>query len=898
MLGNQMPANTCSLVRRGPATGGVEIVRAAGLVHLMGFLAACGSLLQAEELAARSAASVPVNHATFLADNCMNCHGSGAEEGIPRLDTIPFELTTLEAAERWQRVLAVLNSGEMPPSDAPQPSAVSKTEFLADLSATMVKARKAFGDQGRVGVLRRLNRREYVNTIRDLLGVEALVDGLPSDAGVGTFDTAGSGLTMSSDQLEQYLAVGRDSIRTAFARLRTIAAPPERKIVRRETEVEYQQALARNLQYVTPRLARIRVWEEKGKNPDALPDKLYENVAGVEHYKRSWLHDLGYFTMCLTLPRATEGSYLMPCYNLHHNTFRTSEAMPIPKDAAPGEYRLRASIGTSDDPLKSRRFVELCSLEGGSNEKDTSLDVRGVTNHFRSPATIEFTVNVTPHSERHFILREKRHSLPDYLWERYVRERADGDGLGTLPTIWIDWVEWEGPIPPASPPPALDDMMAAASTVRDDEAVARDVLTRFATRAFRGVPPTPDFMARLMDVRRRALPKATDGLESLVEPMAVILAAPGFLYLDEPAPADSNADRHLTAAERAARLAYFLWAGPPDDALLAAAEASVADPQKLVAEVDRLVLDPRAKRFTEGFAGQWLRTERLDLFQFDRRNFPDFDSMVRAAAKQEVYETIYHLLRENLDARNLLDSDFVVVNDLLAAYYGLDAAGPPIRGHHFRPVALPDDSPRGGLLGMACIHGMGSNGTATSPVERGAWILRFLLNDPPPPAPANVPQLSRLEGKKLTARERLVAHQEQPQCAQCHRRIDPLGFGLENFDAAGQWREVDTLLPNAQLKRDFKGVIQAETYPIDPAGAFHGGPAFANYFELRSLIAARGDDFLRGLVEHLYAYAIGRPVSLGDTDAIDAIVAAAKERNGGLRDIVKLVVATPEFLNK
>jgi mono/diheme cytochrome c family protein len=897
MLRNQVPGNACSLVRRGPATRGVKIVRAAGLVYLVSFLATCGSLLQAEELAARSTASVPVKHAAFFADNCIKCHGSGAEEGLPRLDTIPHELTTLEAAERWQRVLAVLNSGEMPPSDAPQPSAVAKTEFLADLSAVMVKARKAFGDQGRVGVLRRLNRREYVNTIQDLLGVDALVEGLPSDAGVGTFDTAGSGLTMSSDQLEQYLAVGRDSVRTAFARLRTIAAPPERKIVRREAEVEYHQTLGRYVQDVNPKLARIRMWEEKGKNPDALPDN-YENVASLEWFKNGMLRDLGYITTCLTLPRAIEGSYLIPCYYLQHYPFRHSEPMPIPKDAAPGEYRLRASIGTSDDPLKSRRFVELCSLEGGSNERDTSLDVREVTNHFRSPATIEFTVNVTPNSERHFVLREKRHSLNDYLLERYRRELTDGDGLGTLPTIWIDWLEWEGPIPPASPPPALDGMMAAASTVRDDETVARDALTRFATRAFRGVPPTPDFMAHLMDVRRRALPKATDGLESLVEPMAVILAAPGFLYLDEPASAESGADRHLTAAERAARLAYFLWAGPPDDALLAAAEASVADPQKLVAEVDRLVLDPRAKRFAEGFAGQWLRTERLDLFQFDRRNFPDFDSMVRAAAKQEVYETIYHLLRENLDARNLLDSDFVVVNDLLAAYYGLDAAGPPIRGHHFRPVRLPDDSPRGGLLGMACIHGMGSNGTATSPVERGAWILRFLLNDPPAPAPANVPQLSRLEGKKLTARERLVAHQEQPQCAQCHRRIDPLGFGLENFDAAGQWREVDTLLPSAQLKRDRKGVIQAETYPIDPAGAFHGGPAFANYFELRSLIAARGDDFLRGLVEHLYAYAIGRPVSLGDTDAIDAIVAAAKERNGGLRDIVKLVVATPEFLNK
>ena len=238
------------------------------------------------------------------------------------------------------------------------------------------------------------------------------------------------------------------------------------------------------------------------------------------------------------------------------------------------------------------------------------------------------------------------------------------------------------------------------------------------------------------------------------------------------------------------------------------------------------------------------------------------------------------------------------INDLLAAYYGLDDAGRPVTGGHFRPVALPEDSPRGGLLGMACILGMGSNGSATSPVERGAWILRFLLNDPPPPAPANVPQLSRLDGKKLTARDRLVAHQEQPQCAQCHRLMDPLGFGLENFDAAGQWRGVDTVVPGAPLNRDAKGCIQAETYPIDPAGAMYGGPAFANYFELRGLIAARGDAFLRGLVEHLYAYALGRPVSFGDADAIDGIVATAKQRGAGLRDIVKLVVATPEFLTK
>jgi hypothetical protein len=829
----------------------------------------------------------------------MRCHGMMAEEGIPRLDTIPYELTTLEAAERWQRVLAVLNSGEMPPADEPQPSAAAKTEFLADLSATMVEARKALGDQGRVSLLRRLNRREYVNTIRDLLDVEAVVDGLPSDAGVGTFDTFGSGLTMSSDQLEQYIAVGRESVRTAFNRLRDIKAPPERRVVRRQTELEYQETLGRFLRDVTPRLARIRLWDEQAKNPLALPNG-YASVEELDYYRTNLARDLPFITMCLSLPRAAEGSYLINCAYPGHYPFRHVEPLPIPPQAAPGEYRLRASIGTSDDPGAPRRFVELCALEGGDRKKPTAIDVREVTNHFKTPATAEFTVHVTARSERHFGLREKRHSSHEYIYELHHRERTKGNGIGLLPTIWIDWVEWEGPLPSTAPSEPLASLFAASPSVLSDEGAARDVLTGFATRAFRGVPPTPEFMDRLLEVRRRSLKQAKDGLDSLVEPLAVILAAPGFLYVDEPvtAPADSAADRQLSGIERASRLSYLMWAGPPDDTLLAAAEESVATPERLVAEVERLALDPRAKRFTEGFTHQWLRIARLDFFQFDARNFPGFDEAVRKAAKQEVYETVHHLLRENLDARNLLDSDFVVINDLLAAYYGIDNGGKPVTGAHFRPVALPTDSPRGGLLGMACILGMGSNGSATSPVERGAWILRFLLNSPPPPAPANVPQLSRLDGKKLTARERLVAHQEQPQCAQCHRLMDPLGFGLENFDAAGQWRGVDTLVPGAFLDRDAAGVIRAETYPIDSAGAFHGGPPFGDYFELRSLIAARGDDFLRGLVEHLYAYALGRPVSFGDADAIDGIVAAARERGAGFRDIVKLVVATPEFLTK
>ncbi|MFO0821715.1 MAG: DUF1588 domain-containing protein, partial [Gemmataceae bacterium] len=230
-------------------------------------------------------------------------------------------------------------------------------------------------------------------------------------------------------------------------------------------------------------------------------------------------------------------------------------------------------------------------------------------------------------------------------------------------------------------------------------------------------------------------------------------------------------------------------------------------------------------------------------------------------------------------------------------YYGItkDEKGRPITGMPFRKVGLPKDSPRGGLLGMACILAMGSNGASTSPVERGAWVLRKLVNDPPPPAPANVPQLSRLNDKKLTARERVNAHQEQAQCAQCHRRIDPIGFGLENFDAGGLWREVDTYKPGEYLRRNSDGKLVVATYPIDPAGAFHKGPAFKDYFELRDRIADRGDDFLKGLIENLYEYALGRRVSFADAETIDTLVQAAKADGGRLKSIVKRLVARPEF---
>ena len=197
-----------------------------------------------------------------------------------------------------------------------------------------------------------------------------------------------------------------------------------------------------------------------------------------------------------------------------------------------------------------------------------------------------------------------------------------------------------------------------------------------------------------------------------------------------------------------------------------------------------MIDEPGGSAFVTAFVHQWLGLDRLDFFQFDTKVHRTLDESTKAAARTEGFETFASLLLKRQSLTGLLKSDFVVINGLLANYYGI----PDVSGDAFRPVKLASDSPRGGLLGMAAIHAMGSNGKDSSPVERGAWVLRKLLHEPPPPAPPNVPQLSRLEGKLLTTRERPMAHKEQPQCTSCHRKIDPIGLGLANFDATGKWR--------------------------------------------------------------------------------------------------------------
>jgi hypothetical protein len=1089
-------------------------------------------------------AALDTKHRAFLKESCLKCHNADKQKGKVRLDDIPFTLDSVEKADLWQKVLNTINSGEMPPEDEKQPSPAAKTDFLDALSQTLVAARAVLGDSGGKITMRRLNRREYKNTLRDLLGVEIDVRELPADGGAGTFDTVGSSLFMSSDQFEQYLTLGRQALDEHFAR------HPRRPsnfqtVFRLEPETLANPLLDQWIHNAQETEAKFKPWAAEvdraaaaPENKEAIeklkvsdpqvgqaPSKIYYYSDSLKGAPRPQDHGLGdphnaaflnqvrldYFPLYrhfASLPHRQEGAYLM----MAHGYMRLDVKPPQP--LPPGDYVLRMRVGADPQSTPDRRFIEVgptdlendweitsvwsshqitgridspqilevpirissdtrqsfsvrerqprgfdarnlffysrkyhtgygpepsiwidwVALEGPLNaptptaptltktlkqrrevEHHANAMVGGIYNgyykggyeaaqkfmetgtpqkgipdepeakfrirrfeeegptfarylndpltqtgavltlfkvhpeevitlppdqpsgwlktqhpvektepgdyllrfrigavkgtpsqrHFvelgsrlgkdefrlmrtfqisgtpDDPQIIEVPVSVSVNGPRTFVLRERRDvKLDRDLFKEAVKETQ----LGPPDALWIDWVEWEGPILRPDGPGGIPPILAAG------ESDARSVLEKFAERAFRGKKHSPAFLDKLTALHDARIQAGEPFEKAIREPLSVILASPGFLYLQEtglgsepnPGGEAPRKPQPLSRPELASRLSYFLWSAPPDAQLL---KADLTKPEVVVSEVTRMIASEKADEFVSGFVHQWLGMDRLDFFQFDTKQFRDFDESAKAAARQEVYETFAHLLRHKGSLSKLLKSDEVHVNGLLAVYYGIEG----VRGDAFQKVKLPPDSPRGGLLGMAAVLAMGSNGERTSPVERGAWVLRKLLHSPPPPAPPNVPQITRLEGKLLNTRERLMAHQEEPQCLQCHRKIDAIGFGLENFNAAGKWRTEEIYEKKGAGKK---------TWPIDPAGQFHNGPAFKDYFELRDLIAAKPESFARGFTEALIEYALGRPYGFTDTVLADDIVAKAKLRNFTMIDFIAALATSREFGRK
>lgn len=875
----------------------------------------------------QSHAVMQEKHRALFKTTCVSCHGPEKQKGKFRVDDLSFEIKDVETAEKWQKVLNAMNSGDMPPEDEKQPTSAAKADFLDDLANVMVAARRSLGDQNGVITMRRLNRREYKNTLRELLGAEINVAELPPDGGSGAFDTVGSNLFMSANQIEQYQALGREALEEAFA-WQAAASVKEKLHYEGETTtpkvrdyVKYQidareraqkwvkaveeaaakpenkDIVAKIREEVKNNESRFRrEWARIPGAPDPFSfgfDKGQENDADLANASlgASWLKYHEYYS---AMPAVDRGAYL-GVQTMHPSQLNVNYIeLLVPFGWPVGDYIVRVRAGATKDCPPERRFLDF----GIHARTGKVLNTYEITGTIEKPQVIEIPLTLTrgnaSRENRSLFFREKGSWDTNEEGGRKRSEALKRNGIGPELVLWVDWIEVERvpnatkPTPPAiaalsiplddkSPPPAKPELRAG--------------LERFATEAFRGTAPPTSYIDRLLslyDVRLKAGDKHSAALK---ETLSVVLASPMFLYLAEPAPDDKR--RPLTDAERATRLAYFLWSAPPDATLRDLAKrGELKKPEVLAKETERLLNDPRSEGFLQAFVHQWLGLDRIDFFEVNRALYPRFDSGTKVAAKDEIHETIAYILRHNASLRDLLKSDYVVINRVLAHYYGI----PGVKGDGFEKVSLPKDSPRGGLLGMAGIHFMGGNGERTSPVERGAWVLRKLLHDPPPPAPANVPAITRLAGKVLTTHERLLAHQEDPQCASCHRKIDPIGFGLENFDAAGQWRTEDSYMAvDANGKADPKS---KKTWTIEAAAALYKGPEFKDFFGLRNIIAGKSDAFARSFSEALIEFALGRPLGFRDEPLIDDMITQAGKKDLAMREFIHALVASKEFHTK
>jgi hypothetical protein len=405
----------------------------------------------------------------------------------------------------------------------------------------------------------------------------------------------------------------------------------------------------------------------------------------------------------------------------------------------------------------------------------------------------------------------------------------------------------------------------------------RENLKRFVPRALRR-PTNAAELKRYTDIANMVLDDGSSFERAMQVAMQAVLVSPHFLFRVERDPPSEGpvTERELNDFELASRISYFLWSSKPDDALyLAAANKRLKNPDELQGQIHRMLNDPRSNGLVQNFTGQWLQLRNLDTISMDRDRFPEFTPEMRQAMRRETELLFATVLRENRSVMELLTSDFTFVNPLLAALYGIEG----VTEDEFTRVSL-DGLPRSGLLGQASILAVTSNPTRTSPVKRGKWILDNLFATPPPPAPPNVPALEEADGDRTVAvslRQQLELHRSKPECSACHQLMDPLGFGLENFNAIGKWRDEDA------------------GQPIEPLGELPDGRVFNGFAGLQEVLLERQAEFRRCLAGKLLTYALGRGLEYFDECTLDEITANMQQRGDTLTVLIEEIINSRPF---
>lgn len=820
-------------------------------------------LATANAAAAEISQGLPKAKATlepFLQTYCFRCHGEERQKGQVRFDEVEWEITNNDNAQRWQDVLDQLNGGDMPPEDAKQPSNEELAAALDSLTGAVLEARQRLTDHGGEIKMRRLNRREYSATIRDLFGFGVIHDDIPEDGEIATFDTVGAEQFFTSAHFEKYLELGKkvafESFRYNYSPKREVSTEryePEEKVTgkTREKLADLDRKMALKKEGAS--------WKEMGFKDEGEAQIIFSQWDSRAEKPRKYLQ----------YPMVETGVYISDVAKwasaARHVDIR-------------GEHIFRIHGGVVGDVPEIRQIVRLWdrdSIRGTLRMSGTPDD----------PKTVEFgTRRDMGRSHLAFSVRENVPENTINTMRGYIdKVQGRGDWTDPRPAIWIDWIEIEGPFYPDKRPKIEEILFPGKPTGKGspyiwDDSKIGELIEKFAFEAFRRRPAEPEYVQQLLALFQENRAAGMNHRDAMVEIMGIVLASPGFLFIQEAEPASEERST-LTNRELAIRLSYFLWSCPPDEELYA---ADLSNPDMLAKQVDRMLADPKSRAFRDGFIGQWAEFDRFDAITIDTREHFRFNEGVQHDAKREVEEFFGLLIEENLPVRNLIDSDFVVINNALAAHYEINLPAQP--NGEFQKVMLPTDSSRGGLMTQTAFLTTGSNGERSSPVIRGALVMEKLLHDEPAPPPPNVPELGSADNKPRTGRELVNMHQEQAVCASCHKKMDVIGFGLENFDTTGRWRETERV-GNRQL-------------PIDPSGTLPDGSAFANVQELKTVLLEHEDDLAREMIESILAYALGRTIEFSDGDDVDELHARLKEDGFRVRSMIREIALSPLFLKK
>ncbi len=837
-----------------------------------------------------SSATAAVNVQQFLETNCVACHDGKTKKGNLDLTTLKPDFTDEKTFATWVKVHDRVRDGEMPPKSMPQPDATARAGFLKALADPMIAADAArIRREGRA-VWRRMNRYEYENTLRDLLDAPWLQvkELLPEDGEAHRFNKVGSALGVSHVQISRYLTAAEYALREVMARSEKQPETITKRYYAREQraftgKVEFSQFNTASERATFPLL---------GNAADvAVLKKEAPMTAGAADPAKRELESMG----------VVASSY--EPLEIRFNQF---------KAPMPGKYKLRLNAHSFwAGPESAEKWWKPSRTEAsaGRTREPITLYAEIPPRQMRYLANVDVSPEPSVQEVEVYLLKDET-IRPDAV--RLFRSRppnwrnplAEKDGQ---PGVAFRWLEVVGPIQDEWPGrghrllfgdlPIKKNAKGQIEIVSTNpRADAEKLLRNFLTRAYRHPqqPIIEEDLQRFLKLVDAALTNGGSFTDAMITAYSAVLCSPAFTTLEEKT---GRLDEHALAA----RLSYFLWNSEPDAKLRdLAQQGTLRKPAVLRAQMERLLSDAKSQRFVNAFLDYWLDLRKVNITSPDELLYSDYylDDHLVESSTAETRAFFAELVRSDLPARNVIASDFVMINERLATHYGL----PGVEGSQIRRVALPPDAVRGGLLTQASVLKVTANGTTTSPVVRGAWMMERILGKPVPPPPAGVAAVEPDVRGATTMRQLLEKHRNDQSCNVCHKKIDPAGFALESFDVFGGYRDKYRALAEGEKATGIgkNGQRFAFRYiqQVDASGQLPDGQKFQDVRELKKLLLKDERQIARNLTTQLIVFATGAPVQFSDRPKVEAILDRAASQGYGVKTLMQLMIESELFRNK